>query len=107
MVIGSARDIVEEVGVPRFVFTDLPLGNPLGAPGDVPAQIDSLRTALALAARASLPRTTVHAEASWPGDPRWRQTFMALDDLDELRRMGEERRARQAAEQTRRRQSPS
>ena len=34
VVVGSARDIVEEAGVPRFVFVDFPLGNPCGKPGD-------------------------------------------------------------------------
>ncbi len=27
---GCARDIVEHCGVPRFVFSDFPLGNPTG-----------------------------------------------------------------------------
>jgi len=35
VVIGSARDIVEECGVARFVFSDFPLGNPCGKPYDV------------------------------------------------------------------------
>ncbi len=34
VIMGSARDIVEECGVPRFVFTDYPLGNPCGKPWD-------------------------------------------------------------------------
>ena len=38
MVIGSARDVVEECGVPRFLFVDFPLGNPCGKPWDVPMQ---------------------------------------------------------------------
>ena len=33
-VMGCARDIVEECGVARFVFTDFPLGNPCGKPWD-------------------------------------------------------------------------
>ncbi len=36
--IGSALDIVEECGVPRFFFVDLPLGNPCGKPWDVSMQ---------------------------------------------------------------------
>jgi hypothetical protein len=31
---GCARDIVECCGVPRFVFSDFPLGNPTGRPLD-------------------------------------------------------------------------
>jgi len=34
VVVGSARDIVEECGVARFLFTDFPLGNPCGKPWD-------------------------------------------------------------------------
>ena len=34
VVLGAARDIVEECGVARFVFTDFPLGNPCGRPHD-------------------------------------------------------------------------
>ena len=32
VIIGSALDIVEHCGVPRFLFTDFPLGNPCGHP---------------------------------------------------------------------------
>ena len=98
MVIGSARDILDEVGVPRYVFTDLPLGNPLGPPDDVATQRRVLRAALTLTDRAWLPRTSVVVDVDWPGDPDWRDTYMSLDDPDELRRMGDERRARQAAQ---------
>ena len=38
VILGSARDIVEHCGVPRFVFTDFPIGNPCGKPYDVPMQ---------------------------------------------------------------------
>ena len=107
VVIGSARDIVEEVGVPRYLFTDLPLGNPLGPPDETTTQLDVLRSALRLAERAWQSRITVQADVTWPGDPAWRDTYMALDDVDELRRMGERRRAEQAAARAARRQSPS
>ena len=38
VVVGSARDIVEECGVARFLFSDFPLGNPCGKPDDVAMQ---------------------------------------------------------------------
>ena len=38
VIAGSARDIVEECGVPRFLFSDFPLGNPLGRPWGVEMQ---------------------------------------------------------------------
>ena len=38
VVIGSAKDIVEYTAVARFVFTDFPLGNPAGLPGQAEMQ---------------------------------------------------------------------
>ena len=46
VIIGSALDIVEHCGVPRFVFTDLPLGNPVGHPWNRDMQRDVVRLAL-------------------------------------------------------------
>ena len=48
VVIGSARDIVEECGVPRFLFVDFPLGNPCGKPGDGTMQNDLIGEAFDL-----------------------------------------------------------
>ena len=45
VIIGSARDVVEHCGVPRFVFTDFPLGNPCGPP----YRRDIQRTVVAMA----------------------------------------------------------
>ena len=36
VVMGCAKDIVEHVGVPRFLFSDFPLGNAAGRPNDPP-----------------------------------------------------------------------
>ena len=44
VVIGSARDIVEECGVARFLFSDFPLGNGAGKPREaISEQADVLR----------------------------------------------------------------
>ena len=93
VVIGSARDIVEECRVARFLFTDFPLGNPCGRPGDVEMQRAILGTALDLLERAWAPCTTVQASFQWPDD-QWRHNFMRVDDGNrkELARAGEERR---------------
>ena len=32
VILGSGKDIVEYCGVPRFLFSDFPLGNPCGVP---------------------------------------------------------------------------
>ena len=39
---GSAKDIVEYVGVPRFLFSDFPLGNAAGRPNDKASQASPL-----------------------------------------------------------------
>lgn len=80
VVVGSARDIVEEIGAPRFVFTDLPLGIPFGEPDDAATQLATLRSALLLATSATAPQTTVHVPAPWTGDPAWRETYMPITE---------------------------
>jgi D-proline reductase (dithiol) PrdB len=101
VVMGSARDIVEECGVARFVFTDFPLGNPCGKPWDVKMQRAIVGTALDLLERAWMPRTTVQTPFVWGGD-EWRETFMRVDESnrEKLAREGEERRLRQAEAKT-------
>ncbi len=99
MVVGSASDIIEEVGVSRFVFADFPLGNPMGKPDDAEMQGATLGLALDLLETAIAPRTTVQTPFVWsPGDDGWRDRFMAIDDPDALAAAGAERRARQEAE---------
>jgi hypothetical protein len=97
VVLGSARDIVEQAGVPRFVFTDFPLGNPCGAPYDPDMQRAIVGTALDLLEYARVPRTTVQTPFAWHCDD-WRRNYMLItpERLDALRRAGEERRERQA-----------
>ena len=98
VVVGSARDIVEEAGVARFVFVDFPLGNPCGKPGDREMQRAIVTLALDLAATAIAPRTTVQAPFRWGSDD-WRDAYMAVGDhnRDALRAAGERRRAHQRA----------
>ena len=98
VVVGSARDIVEEAGVPRFVFVDFPLGNPCGAPGDVEMQRAIMRLALDVVQSSIAPRTTVQAPVRW-ADDAWRDAYMEVGDhnRDELRAAGDRRRAHQAA----------
>ena len=99
VVVGSARDIVEECGVARMLFVDFPLGNPCGKPGDREMQQAIVSLALDLAAAATTPRTTVQAPVRWGSDD-WRTAFMRVDDsnIDALRAAGEKRRAAQAAD---------
>ena len=97
VVIGSARDIVEECGVPRFLFSDFPLGNPCGKPGDHAMQRDIVAYAFDLLETASLPRTTVQTPFVWDEDASWKQRYARVDaeSSERLRRAGEARRALQ------------
>ena len=98
VIIGSARDIVEEAGAARFLFVDFPLGNPCGKPDDTRMHREIVELALGLAGSAVAPRTTLQAPHRW-GTDDWRDAYMAIDDTnrDALRRSGELRRAHQAA----------
>ncbi len=98
VVIGSAQDIVETVGVPRFVFVDYPLGNPLGKPGDKAEQLETATTALNLVRFAQGPRTTQRFDREW-GTDDWRANYMHVgpDNAAELAEAGRQRRAKQAA----------
>lgn len=79
VLVGSARDIIEEIGVPRFLFVDFPLGYPTGRPGDRAQQAAICAQALDLLEGAWAPRTTVQADARW-GDDAWRTNYMRVDD---------------------------
>ena len=82
VVIGSARDIVEECGVPRFLFVDFPLGNPCGKPWDVPMQQSLIGEAFELLEKSWQPRTTLQAPFTWTDDENdlWRNRYMQVDD---------------------------
>ncbi len=94
---GSARDIVEECGVARFVFTDFPLGNPCGKPWDTRMQRSIVGIALELLDRAWVPRTTVQTPFRWEDDA-WRDAYFRVDNdnREMLARAGEERRRLQS-----------
>ena len=95
VVLGSALDIVEHCGVPRFAFTDFPLGNPCGRPWDRAMQGQVVASAMALFETAAGPRTTLRLPYRWGGDESWRDNYMAIRDADlkALRQQGEARRA--------------
>ncbi len=97
VIIGSARDITEELAVPRFLFSDTPLGNPCGPPGDPATQERVVAAGLDLLERAWTQQTTVAAPWRWPDDA-WRDGFMRVDDTNraELAARGEARRRHQA-----------
>jgi hypothetical protein len=98
VVVGSARDVVEECGVARFLFTDFPLGNPFGKPWDKDMQSAIMDLALDLLTHAWQPRTTVQAPFIWSEDDTWRTNFMQVtpENKEALLKAGQERRAEQA-----------
>ena len=88
VVIGCAKDIVEYVGVPRFLFSDFPLGNSAGRPLDVASQSFTLELALRVLETAPAPRTTVQSPLRWSDDPSWKLDYSNIDRLspEEIRR---------------------
>lgn len=98
-IIGSALDVVEHCGVPRFYFTDFPLGNPCGHPWRRDTQREILRQALALFQTANAPRTTVKAPFAWWEDgAAWRSRYGRVTpaDRERLLKLADERRRKQA-----------
>jgi hypothetical protein len=97
VVIGCARDIVEECGVPRFLFSDFPLGNPCGRPHDTAMQQRIVGHALDLLESATLPRTTIQTPFVWSDDESWKDRYARVDEAEaeRLRALGESRRRRQ------------
>jgi hypothetical protein len=75
VVMGCAKDIVEYVGVPRFLFSDFPLGNGAGRPNDLESQAATLDLALSLLESAPAPRTTVQNPVRWSDDPSWKRDY--------------------------------
>jgi hypothetical protein len=88
VVMGCAKDIVEYVGVPRFVFSDFPLGNGAGRPHDVASQDATLALALALLETAPAARTTVQSPLRWSDSAEWKLDYCNIARLapDEIAR---------------------
>jgi D-proline reductase (dithiol) PrdB len=81
VIMGCAKDIVEYCGVPRFLFSDFPLGNAAGRPFDVESQTVTLELALRVLESAPAGRTTVQSPLRWREDPSWKLDFSNLDKL--------------------------
>ena len=72
---GAAKDIIEHCGVPRFVFSDFPLGNSAGKPFDEGSQGATLELALRVLESAPGPRTTVQSPQRWSEDASWKLDY--------------------------------
>ena len=88
IVMGCAKDIVEHVGVPRFLFSDFPLGNAAGRPKDLVSQAFTLELALRILETAPAARTTVQSPLAWSASPDWKRDYSNVDRLapEEIRR---------------------
>jgi hypothetical protein len=91
VIMGAAKDIVEHCGVPRFLFSDFPLGNSAGRPHDAESQAQTLELALRVLETAPGPRTTVQSPQRWTDDASWKLDYNNLakltpEDLEERRK---------------------
>ena len=88
LVMGCAKDIVEHAAVPRFLFSDFPLGNGAGRPHDPESQAATLEFALRLLEAAPGPRTTMQSPLRWSADATWKLDYLNLQQIppDELER---------------------
>jgi len=92
VVMGCAKDIVEFVGVPRFLFSDFPLGNAAGRPQDPQSQALTLELALRILESSPAARTTVQSPLRWSEDSSWKLDYSNLERLssEEIRHRREE-----------------
>ena len=81
VIMGCAKDIVEYCGVPRFLFSDFPLGNSAGRPFDVDSQALTLELALRVLETAPAARTTGQSPLRWRDDASWKLDFSNLDRM--------------------------
>jgi hypothetical protein len=91
VIMGAAKDIVEHCGVPRFLFSDFPLGNSAGRPHDPESQAQTLELALRVLEAAPAARTTVQSPLRWRDDAAWKLDYNNLakltpEDLAERRK---------------------
>jgi hypothetical protein len=95
VVMGAAQDVVERCGVPRFVFSDVPLGNAAALPQDAASRDATLALALRLLEVAWVPRTTVRNPLRWNGRPDWKRRVLDVGSLtpEALDRLRAEQRA--------------
>jgi hypothetical protein len=88
VVMGCAKDIVEHAAVPRFMFSDFPLGNSAGKPHDPPSQAFTFELALRVLEQAPGPQTTVQSPLRWSADASWKRDYnnVAMLSPEELAR---------------------
>ena len=88
IIMGCAKDIVEHAGVPRFLFSDFPLGNAAGRPNDPESHAATADLALRVLEAAPAPRSTVQSPLVWSANPDWKLDYYNIARLtaDEILR---------------------
>ncbi len=81
VVMGCAKDIVEHAAVPRFLFSDFPLGNSAGKPHDPASQAQTLELALRVLESAPGPRTTMQSPLRWSADASWKLDYLNIERM--------------------------
>jgi hypothetical protein len=81
VVMGCAKDIVEHAAVPRFLFSDFPLGNSAGRPHDPESQAFTLELALRLLKSAPGPQTTLQSPLRWSDNVSWKRDYNNVANL--------------------------
>lgn len=96
LIIGSAIDIVRHCGVPRYLHTDFPLGNPCGEPYNREMQRSVIEQALSVFETADEANTIMRSPFEWQHSA-WVDDYSKVDDSNReaLRLKGEARRAQQ------------
>ena len=79
VMIATAKDIVQNCGVPRLLFVDFPRGNPCGVPFDINMQSDILESALGLLETAEQSGDTTVAPYVWPEGEAWKETIFTSE----------------------------
>jgi hypothetical protein len=85
---------VEHCAVPRFLFSDFPLGNAAGKPHDIASQEDTLRLALQLLCEAKGSQTTWQSPQRWSDTDAWKADYanpelLSAEELASLREEAE------------------
>jgi glycine/betaine/sarcosine/D-proline reductase family selenoprotein B len=104
VIMGCAKDVVEHVGVPRFVFSDFPLGNAAGRPGDPVSQTFTLELALRTLESAPAARTTVQSSLRWSDSHAWKKDYSNVECVSPeefVRLRAENDKAKEAAQKLR------
>ena len=80
--------LARQAKVPRFLFSDFPLGNSAGKPHDLDSQAFTLELALRLLESAPGPQTSVQSPLRWSADASWKRDYnnVATLSADELAR---------------------